>query len=222
MAREKKITLFSRNLVKIEKITGVDFEKRRESSRVISVNVSTTYEDNAPVAGKYEKGGWVKKKKISRLGFYYMSDYYNYSSYTGATTNKKGLTIKKITINVDTEQYILSYPIQYLDTKIGIEARPWDIAPGSKGMEDHFVDALAKEANKFFDIAFDNKITLTYKKQWFEKNNTDEHINVNQLKKETFIDLFGYEDGPRIQPNNVKLLAHGFDLKESFRKRKES
>ena len=151
-----------------------------------------------------------------------MSDYYNYSSYTGATTNKKGLTIKKITINVDTEQYILSYPIQYLDTKIGIEARPWDIAPNSKGMEDHFVDALAKEANKFFDIAFDNKITLTYKKQWFEKNNTDEHINVNQLKKETFIDLFGYEDGPRVQPNNVKLLAHGFDLKESFRKRKES
>jgi hypothetical protein len=222
MAREKKITLFSRNLVKIEKITGVDFEKRRESSRVISVNVSTTYEDNAPVAGKYEKGGWVKKKKISRLGFYYMSDYYNYSSYTGATTNKKGLTIKKITINVDTEQYILSYPIQYLDTKIGIEARPWDIAPNSKGMEDHFVDALAKEANKFFDIAFDNKITLTYKKKWFEKNNTDEHINVNQLKKETFIDLFGYEDGPRVQPNNVKLLAHGFDLKESFRKRKES
>ncbi len=222
MAREKKITLFSRNLVKIEKITGVDFEKRRESARVISVNESTTYEDNAPIAGKYENGGWVKVKKMSRLGFYYMSDYYNKSSYTGATTNKRGLTIKKITINVDTEQYILSYPTQYLDTKIGIEARPWDIAPNSKGMEDHFVDALAKEANKFFDVAFDNKITLTYKKQRFEKNNTDGHINVNELKKKTFIDLFGYEDGPRVQPNNVKLLAHGFDLKESFRKRKES
>ena len=36
------------------------------------------------------------------------------------------------------------------------------------------------------------------------------------------VDLFGYEDGPKIQPNDIKILAHGFDLKESFRKRKES
>lgn len=222
MAREKTTTFFSRNLVKVQKISGIDFEKRREPSNVIFVNESTTYEDSAPIAGTYDKGGWVEKKEESKLGFYYIQKYYRESKYIGAVDNKKGLTVKKITINLTTEQYTLSYPIRYAGSKIGVEERPWDIAPGSKGMEDHFVEALVKEANRFFDVAFDNKITVSKKKRWYEKNSKDEHIDVNELKKKTFIDLFGYEDGPKEQPNNIKILGHGFDLKESFRKRKES
>ena len=35
-------------------------------------------------------------------------------------------------------------------------------------------------------------------------------------------DLFGDEKGPSTNYNDIKILSHGFDLKESFRKRKES
>ena len=55
MARERKITLFSRNLVKIEKTFGIDFEKRREPTYSLFKNESTTYEDNAPISSHYEK-----------------------------------------------------------------------------------------------------------------------------------------------------------------------
>lgn len=222
MAREKTTAFFSRNLIKIQKTSGIDFEKRREPTNVIFVNESTTYEDSAPIAGTYDKGGWVEEKKESKLGFYYVQKYYRESKYIGAVENKKGLTVKKITINLTTEQYTLSYPIQYAGSTIGIEERPWDIAPGSKGMEDHFIAALLKETNKFFDIIFDNKIDKTKEKQDWYHRNEEKHINTKELKKEVFIDLFGYADGPKVQPNNIKILAHGFDLKESFRKRKEN
>ena len=222
MARERKITLFSRNLVKIEKTFGIDFEKRREPTYALFKNETTTYEDNAPISSHYEKGGYKEVKKESKLGFYYIHKFYVPSGYVGGSDNKKGLTIKKITVNLNTEQYVLSYPTQYAGSHIGIEERPWDIAPGSKGMEDHFITALLKETDKFFDIIFDNKITRTEKKQdWYHKSE-EKHIDTKELKKEVFIDLFGYVDGPKVQPNNIKILAHGFDLKESFRKRKES
>ncbi len=88
--------------------------------------------------------------------------------------------------------------------------RPWDILPGYKGMPDNMINILIKEANRFIDLIFEYKNT-------FELSLTPE-----QYRKSIMIDLFGYEDGPKIQPNNIKILSHGFDLKESFRKRKES
>lgn len=223
MAREKTTTFFSRNLVKIQKTSNIDFEKRREPTHVIFVNDTTTYNGDAPVQAKRENGEWVETKVASKLGFYYKTRIWKESKYVGGSNeNNKGLTIRKITVNLDTEQYTLSYPTQYAGSHIGIEERPWDIAPGSKGMDDHFIDALVKEVSKFFDVVFDNKINISKKKQWYERNGKDETIDTKELKKKTFIDLFGYEDGPKIQPNNIKILAHGFDLKESFRKRKEN
>lgn len=217
MSREKKITLFSRNLVKIEKITGIDFGKWRELPYSLSVSHATTYENNAPTVWHYKQGGYREVKKESRLGFYYTKTEYYSGRYIGASDNNKGLTITKLTINLGTEQYILSYPSDYNGMHIGIEARPWDIAPGSKGMETHFITDLLNEATKFFDIIFDYKIETATERY----NIKADKINANELKKKTFIDLFGYADGPKTQPNDVKILSHGFDLKESFRKRKE-
>ena len=42
--------------------------------------------------------------------------------------------------------------------------------------------------------------------------------DLTNVKKEIFTDLFGYPDGPKYQTNDEKILAHGFDLKTSFRK----
>ena len=43
------------------------------------------------------------------------------------------------------------------------------------------------------------------------------NMNFNRVFKE----LFGNVNGPRFQTNEEKILAHGFDLKTSFRKDKE-
>lgn len=221
MPREKKISLYSRNMIKIEKITNIDFSKRRdEYPYTISLSETTTYEKSAPVSYKNENGTWKDVIKKSKLGFYYKTKEYIKPVSTSEVKNKKGLTIKTITVNLDKTQYELSYPTCYLGVKINIDERPWDIAPGSKGMPEHFVDALVKEATKFFDVIFDNKITITKKQTWY--NRTKETIDTKNLKKQTFIDLFGYEDGPKVQMNDIKVLSHGFDLKESFRKRKEN
>jgi len=45
---------------------------------------------------------------------------------------------------------------------------------------------------------------------------------VNDIRKEVLMDLFGDENGPTINYNDIKILSHGFDLKQSFRKRKET
>ena len=45
---------------------------------------------------------------------------------------------------------------------------------------------------------------------------------VEETKKSVMKDLFGNEKGPSVNYNDIKILSHGFDLKQSFRKRKES
>lgn len=220
MPKEKETILFSRNSIRIKKTNNIDFSKRREQPYTLSVVENTTYEKQAPSSGHYKNSEWVEITKQSKLGFYYKSKEYHSGGYVGEIKNKKGLTVKTITVNLSTEQYQLSYPTGYADGHINIEERPWDIAPGSKGMPDHMITALVKETEKFFDVIFDNKISISQKKTWYNKE--EKTINTKELRKQTFIDLFGYEDGPKEQPNNIKILAHGFDLKESFRKRKET
>lgn len=219
MPKEKETILFSRNSIRIKKTSNIDFSKRREQPYTLSVVENTTYEKQAPSSGHYQDSEWVEITKQSKLGFYYKAKEYRSGRYVGEIKNKKGLTVKTITVNLSTEQYQLSYPTGYADAHINIEERPWDIAPGSKGMSDHMITALVKETEKFFDVMFDNKISISQRKTWYNKE--EKTINTKELKKQTFIDLFGYEDGPKEQPNNIKILAHGFDLKESFRKRKE-
>ena len=59
---------------------------------------------------------------------------------------------------------------------------------------------------------------------------TDDYFKTrNQIKRhganvriQIMKDLFDDKDGYKKQTNESKILSHGFDLKESFRKRKES
>jgi hypothetical protein len=101
------------------------------------------------------------------------------------------------------------------------------VLPGYKGIVEHFITDLYKEVNKFFEVAEVNKVAYRIKDRTFGYNGTPEEYTsdmswIYDVKKRVMIDLFGDEKGPTINYNDIKILSHGFDLKESFRKRKES
>ena len=209
-AREKTITLYSRNGIRILKTENLQNNRQNKKwcfEQIERVNVIDQAEHNQK-AGEY-----VQIKHESPLGFYYYTREWVYYD----TIKSKGVKYKKYTIWLDTIKYELEYPIKYeapnIKQEINIEMRPWDIMPGYKGMPDNMINALVLEVNKFIDIIFEYKNII--------KNSAGIAKTPEQYKKSIMIDIFGYEDGPKIQSNNVKILSHGFDLKESFRKRKE-
>lgn len=209
--REKARTLYSRNGIRIVKTENLQnnrlnkkwcFEKAMRVERL----------ENLPEVNKRDGSGYVVKRYESPLGFYYTT-----TEWVGYDTNKKpkSVTYKKYIIWLDTTKYELEYPTEYssnnMTQHIDVDMRPWDILPGYNGMPDNMVNALVREINGFIDLLYE------YKKSLDGLNLTPE-----SYRKSIMIDLFGYEDGPKIQPNDIKILSHGFDLKESFRKRKES
>jgi hypothetical protein len=86
---------------------------------------------------------------------------------------------------------------------LGYETRPWEIVPGDKSFSDHFIEDLKREVDRIFEMAEENK------------------IEIGDRKRKVYRDLFGFPEGPKHMTDQEKILSHGFDLKESFRKRKE-
>lgn len=205
--REKVRTLYSRNGIRIVKTENIQDPRKRWGLEETSRN-----EKLENVAMYKERGEYVETKHESPLGFYYTTrEWKNYQSYS---KKPKNATYRKYIIWLESTKYELEYPIEYCANDnvqhINVDMRPWDILPGYKGMPDNMINALVKEANRFIDLIFEYKKTFELK------------LTPEQYRKSIMVDLFGYEDGPKIQPNDIKILAHGFDLKESFRKRKES
>ena len=194
MPREKIKTLYSRNGIKSVKIEHIKYKA------VKPMFECREYEHALDkVEVKINPYTHSEVRYESPLGFYYFKN-----EYYREVKTRKYCKLRKYSIQIGTTKYEFEYPISYTrneDTqKIDIDMRPWDILPGYTGMPDNMITALIKEANNFIDIC--------------------ESYNHN-VRKQIMVDLFGYEDGPKIQPNNIKILAHGFDTKESFRKRKE-
>ena len=200
--REKITTLYSRNGIRITKTDNIqngnftfgEFTRQEKLENFIANN---------------KTGNYVTVKHESPLGFYYYTRKFESIEYK----KPKYVEYKKYVICLYDKKYELEYPIGYFNgneyQKINVDFRPWDVCPGYKGIPDNMIIVLLREANKFLDILFEYK------------NNIKMKLSFNDYRKNIMIDLFGYENGPKIQPNNIKILSHGFDLKESFRKRKE-
>lgn len=203
--REKTKTLYSRNGIRIIKTENI-----KDMWHTYMFNSIDRDEMLEKAPTEQKTGDWVEHKCVSPLGFYYYKR--NWERYT--PQKPKSVSYRKHTIWLDTTKYELEYPIKYYANgtaqMINIEMRPWDILPGYKGMPDNMINALVQEVNKFLDVLFEYRNSLKMIGSF------------NDVKKLIMRNLFGYEDGPKIQPNNIKILSHGFDLKQSFRKRKES
>jgi hypothetical protein len=134
-------------------------------------------------------------KKKSPLGFYYMS----IEKYGGEKNVSGDMT--EIRINLANKNFKITYPIRVGQSRVDVDNRPWYLYPGEKGMDDHFVTDLIALLNKIYSLA------------------EDEKVDMSKIRKVSFTELFGYPDGPKFQTDAEKILSHGFDPVESFRKR---
>ena len=235
MSRKEKATiLYSRNGIKIEKVEFIDMTKLI-NHKDLGILVKTTVDlslkkKNSNVEVIPATKAWTETiKRESKLGFYYYQiiehkaeprKIINHDKYNGAT-------YKKLVFKFDDKRYEMIYPIKCGDISINKETRPWDLLPGTNGIEDHFITDLYKEVIKFFDICEDERIGYQISLAHYGYYKTDavyakDMSWVNDVRKEVLRDLFGDENGPSVNYNDINILRHGFDLKQSFRKRKES
>jgi hypothetical protein len=232
--REKSTVLFSRNGIKIERVDYLDMTKysNNQYKDKFITNVVTSIlksKDKKPEVIPAQKAWDEIITHTSKLGFYYYEKIHHSAKEQEIHYNNKfgTATYKTFTFQYDNKRFVLSYPISCGDVSINRETRPWDILPGYKGIIEHFITDLYKEVNKFFEVAEVNRVAYRIKERTFGYNGTPEKYApdmswVYDVKKQVMIDLFGDEKGPSVNYNDIKILSHGFDLKESFRKRKES
>lgn len=211
MPKEKKLTYFSRNGVRITKILYVDMTKDSNKGDNGWVKVSTIaqiIEKGNP--GVKEKAHDEVIKRASELGFWYNKVIHYSDRIVGQEPDKRAL-IFTLSLLKNGTRWSMEYPKSYNGVDIGVNARPWDLLPGYQGMPGHFVDDLYREAVKFLD-------TIEGIGEFFSSTR---YSSWDSLRQNIMKDLFGPSGKPEIQPNDIKILSHGFDLKESFRKRKE-
>lgn len=138
--------------------------------------------------------------KESPLGFYYKSN--EEVTYEVEESMSVDVKLHAISIYLYNTVYTIKYPISCNDVKIGYDARPWDICIGDMSMPEHFIKALQKTLEDIFSKAAPIK-------HW------------ERTKDKVFTEVFGNTKGYDTLPNEIKIVSHGFDPKESFRKRKK-
>lgn len=181
--------------------------------------------------GRFEKKVKYKKVKVTRklespLGFYYYKEEW-VTEETEEETKNPHVSLCEIKLVGKKHKYFLSYPISQNGIKVSTETRPWNIVGGYKSLPDHFIQDLYNDLEAIFSELNGDKAVVkkgTGEWNWVTKSYTliksDESLG--QFKKNLYLQLFGNTKGPREQTNSEKILAHGFDLKESFRKPKET
>ena len=188
--------LFDKNHVKVtwDKIGS---EKWRIAWNNSIGNSETIYPKGMTITTEREKYETVVRE--SPLGFYYKSvEKVKYEE-----ESKVGVKVCYHTIFISTyhTEYRIKYPVSCNDVNIGFDARPWDIVIGDKTMPEHFIKALQKVLDDIF-------VRAAPIKHW------------ERTKDKVYAELFGNSKGYTTLDNNIKIVSHGFDPKESFRKRK--
>lgn len=217
MAREKITHLFNKNHIEIIRIEHPELNSMIPKLPKDEHVSTKTYKYGLIFPWKLEKTKYKTVKKVSKLGFYYASQVQIKKK--GETYNE-GTSRRVITFPYGNEVYYqLKYVTSCGENKIGGEdgLRPWDIYPGDKDFPDSMLNALLKEVELFFINAKEAKVKGFFNYDYSSSSATP----IDSLKRSVFKDLFGNEKGPRFQTNEEKILAHGFDLKTSFRKDKE-
>lgn len=206
MARQKDVTLFNKNNIKITRHTDLP-----ETSNAPYVEQKSILSSSG---GEFKRDRWFytiyETKEItleSPLGFYYTKKIKVIKD-SGDTTTDKTICVWNFWLDQKTKISI-SYIIKFGDTEINVETRPWEIADNT-AFEDHLVTDLKKvvddiidEFKRFKNIEVISNVGIR---------------NLGDIKRKLYTDLFGYPEGPKFQTNEEKILSHGFDPKTSFRK----
>lgn len=187
--------LFDKNHVKV---TWSELETEKWSINWVTNGTQTIYPKGMTITTSKERYDDVVKESV--LGFYYHSK--EKVKYT--VESKVGVSLEYHTVYINTyhTEYRIQYPFSCNDVNIGFDARPWDIVIGDKSMPEHFIKALQKTLDEIF-------VRAVPIKHW------------ERAKEKVYTELFGNPKGYTTLSNEIKILSHGFDPKESFRKRKK-
>ena len=188
--------VFNKNHVKI---TYDGIGKSAEKYRVAWTNSQETIYPKGMTITTIKKR-WEHVIKESPLGFYYDS----LQNVEYEEEVPFGVTIKyhKVFIYLNSNCYEITYPIECNDVKIGFDARPWDICIGDMTVHENFIKAL----NKILDDIFVYAVPIK---------------GIARTKEKVYTEIFGNKKGYSTVDNEVKIVSHGIDPKESFRKIKK-
>ena len=143
------------------------------------------------------KSKWEYVIKESPLGFYYNS--FQEVEYEEEVPFGVRIKFHRVFIYLHTKYYEITYPVECNDVKIGFDARPWDICIGDISIQENFIKTL----NKILDDIFVSAVPIK---------------GIARTKEKLYSELFGNKKGYSTVDNEVKIISHGFDPKESFRK----
>lgn len=248
MARKKTTNLFNKNhisLIKVEndnndnsivfhepsfsskKNSYGNWKFSQKTQRIDTWVNRAIYKSSSSIVVRPAVNKRVVERLKSPLGFYYTKVTEPQREQTQYVSTTKKIWRFYIQNSVT---YELIYYTEYNGVKVGFETHPWELAD-NKSVEDHLITALINDLETIIsDTSSKERVDedkLNPKGRWDRENyySSREGIetkrfvgNLIEVKKEIFTDLFGYPDGPKYQTNEEKILAHGFDLKTSFRK----
>ena len=208
MARQKDVTLFNKNNIKIIRHTDLpktSIHTPYVKQEFILSSSGGEFKRDRRFYTKYE----TKEITLeSPLGFYYTKKIQVIED-SGDTTTNKTICVWNFWLDQKTKISI-SYITKFGDTGINVETRPWEIADNT-AFEDHLVTDLRKVVDDIINEFRRFKIINIISKNV-------EITNLGDIKRKIYTDLFGYPEGPKFQTNEEKILSHGFDPKTSFRK----
>lgn len=248
MARTKTTTLFNKNHISLvqyvnggngdnvitftdpsystKKNSNGNWKFSEKTQRIDTWVNKAVYRSATSVVVQPEQKKTITERLKSPLGFYYTKVTKPHPQRTNYVNTTKKIWRFYVQNSVT---YELIYYTEYNGVKVGFDIHPWELAD-NKSIEDHFITALINYLEKIISDATSkdrvDKDRLNPIKRWddsyyckFEGIETTRFVgDLTEVKKEIFTDLFGYPDGPKYQTNEEKILAHGFDLKTSFRK----
>ena len=248
MARKKTTNLFNKNhisLIKVENDNNDNsivfrepsFSSKKNSYGNLKFSQKTQridtwvnraiYKNSSSIVVKPAVNKRTVERLKSPLGFYYTKVTEPRREQTQYVSTTKKIWRFYVQNSVT---YELIYYTEYNGVKVGFDTHPWELAD-NKSIEDHFITTLINDLETIIsDATTKDRVDedkLNPKGRWNIDNyyshcegiETTRFVgDLTAVKKEIFIDLFGYPDGPKYQTNEEKILAHGFDLKTSFRK----
>ena len=248
MARKKTTNLFNKNhisLIKVEndnndnsivfhepsfsskKNSYGNWKFSQKTQRIDTWVNKAVYKSSSSIVVRPAVNKRIVERLKSPLGFYYTKVTEPQREQTQYVSTTKKIWRFYVQNSVT---YELIYYTEYNGVKVGFETHPWELAD-NKSVEDHLITALINDLETIIsDTSSKERVDedkLNPKGRWDRENYYSSHEgietkrfvgNLIEVKKEIFTDLFGYPDGPKYQTNEEKILAHGFDLKTSFRK----
>lgn len=205
--KNKKTTLFNKNHITIIKEEHPYNDSNYATTRTVIAD------DYTQKRNYWDKDNYEDVKCVSKLGFYYTKRIYK-----PKVSKSSVRETRVIDIYLNNKNYTITYTLRANGNSIDKDLRPWEVNENEKAMQEHFITALKNLIDNIIDELLENKTKVVKYNYWYKGDNE----SIKYLKDLLYKELFGSVKGIMFQTDSEKIIAHGFDLKTSFRKGKSN